>query len=60
MLLAIDRAGSLAHQSTVMLELLAALLNKQPVQVRIFDTERKTEKYTCSVSYADGVNAKTT
>lgn len=51
MLVTIDRNGSLQHQASQMLQMLEYLLEKQPVEVRIFDTSRKTEKYECSVVY---------
>lgn len=51
MLVTIDRAGSLEHQASQMLQLLEHILEKQPVAIRIFDTSRKTEKYECSVVY---------
>lgn len=55
-IVAIDRAGSLDAQATGMLKLLEHLLASDPVEVRVFDTSRKTDAYTCIVSYSHAAN----
>ena len=54
--LAIDRSGSMNHHSSVMLELLECILASVPVEIRVFDTSRRNDAYTCSVKYSHAAN----
>lgn len=54
--LAIDKDGSMEHQSHVMLELLGAIFSKQGVVLKVFDTSRKADKYNVIINYEMELN----